>query len=77
MKRDRGVTGAVWARSGYTPVTWADCTLRDWLNGEFLNTAFTSEEQAMLRSVVVSADVEKYTVKETEPGAPLGIMCGC
>lgn len=47
------------------------------MNGEFLNTAFTSEEQAMLRSVVVSADVEKYTVKETEPGAPLGIMCGC
>lgn len=26
-------------------VTWADCTLRKWLNNEFLFTAFSSEEQ--------------------------------
>lgn len=27
------------------PVTWETCTLRKWLNNEFFNTAFTTEEQ--------------------------------
>ena len=26
------------------PVTWESCSLRSWLNGEFLDSAFTSEE---------------------------------
>ena len=26
-------------------VTWENCSLREWLNGEFLNQAFTAEEQ--------------------------------
>ena len=30
------------------PVTWETCTLRAWLNDEFLNTAFTPEEQAAI-----------------------------
>ena len=29
-------------------VTWENCTLRTWLNGEFLSTAFTPEEQARI-----------------------------
>ncbi len=29
----------------YTKITWEQCTLRTWLNGTFLNKAFTSEEQ--------------------------------
>lgn len=28
-----------------TDVTWETCTLRSWLNGEFLNEAFTTQEQ--------------------------------
>ncbi len=28
-----------------TVVTWETCTLRAWLNGDFLNTAFTEKEQ--------------------------------
>lgn len=31
-----------------TDVTWETCSLRDWLNGEFLNTAFSPEEQAAI-----------------------------
>lgn len=30
----------------YTAVTWAECTLRSWLNGTFLNRAFTPAQQA-------------------------------
>ena len=32
-----------------TDVTWESSTLRSWLNGEFLNKAFTSGEQAVIR----------------------------
>ncbi len=29
-------------------ITWEECTLRAWLNGEFLNTAFTAAEQQLI-----------------------------
>ncbi len=32
----------------YTDITWEKCSLRKWLNGEFINTAFSAEEQAKL-----------------------------
>ena len=32
----------------YGPITWEECTLRTWLNEEFLQTAFTEEEQAAI-----------------------------
>ena len=32
-------------------LTWEKCTLRGWLNGEFLQTAFSQEEQALIPSV--------------------------
>ena len=31
-----------------TSVTWENCTLREWLNDEFLNAAFTAEEQSAI-----------------------------
>ena len=34
-------------------VTWETCTLRAWLNGKFLDTAFTAAEQARIRTVCV------------------------
>ena len=37
-------------------VTWETCTLRKWLNGEFLNTAFSAEEQTRLQTVKVKAE---------------------
>ena len=37
----------------YTNVTWETCSLRAWLNDEFLNTAFTPEEQAAIQDTEV------------------------
>ena len=39
-----------------TDVTWETCSLRKWLNGTFLNDAFSEAEKAMIPSVTVSAD---------------------
>lgn len=39
-----------------TSVTWETCSLRKWLNNEFLNAAFTAEEQKLIPTVTVSAD---------------------
>ena len=39
--------------NAHTNVTWATCTLRAWLNGTFLNTAFTSAEQAAIKNTIV------------------------
>ena len=50
----------------YTDVTWATCTLRTWLNDTFLNTAFTSAEQAAIKNtMVVNEDTPYY---DTEGG---------
>ena len=40
----------------FEDVTWESCTLRKWLNGAFLNTAFSNEEKTMIPTVTVSAD---------------------
>ena len=37
-----------------TSVTWENCTLRRWLNGTFLNTAFSTSEQAKIVYSTVS-----------------------
>ena len=34
-------------------VTWETCTLRTWLNNDFLNAAFTDEEQALIATTTV------------------------
>ena len=39
-------------------VTWETCTLREWLNGAFMNETFTDEEQAQLQMVTVTPDVK-------------------
>ena len=40
----------------YAAVTWETCTLRKWLNGTFLDTAFTAEEQAAIKDITVVND---------------------
>ncbi|MBQ7220528.1 MAG: hypothetical protein IJS28_06065 [Synergistaceae bacterium] len=50
-------------------VTWEACTLRQWLNGEFLHTAFTSQEQeAISRSVFLLSldDAVKYMPNDSD-----------
>lgn len=41
----------------FTEVTWETCTLRNWLNNDFLNAAFNSSEQSRINTTyVVNAD---------------------
>lgn len=41
-------------------VTWESCSLRKWMNGTFLNNAFSAEEQAQIQSTTVSADKNPF-----------------
>lgn len=50
----------------YESVTWETCTLRSWLNDDFLNAAFTTGEQTRIPTVTVSAD--KNPSYDTNPG---------
>ena len=52
--------------TSYTDVTWETCTLRKWLNNDFINSAFTDNEKAMIPTVTVSADKNPYY--STNPG---------
>ena len=52
--------------TSYTGVTWETCTLRKWLNNDFINSAFTADEKAMIPTVTVSAD--KNPDYSTDPG---------
>lgn len=49
-----------------TDVTWENCSLREWMNGTFLNNAFSTEERALIQSTTVSAD--KNPRYSTDPG---------
>ena len=49
-----------------TVVTWESCSLREWMNGTFLNNAFSSDEQAKIATMAVSAD--KNPRFSTNPG---------
>ena len=50
----------------YTSATWETCTLRKWLNEDFLNTAFNMEEQQLLKTVTITAEANpRFT---TSPG---------
>ncbi len=53
--------------TSYTSVTWETCSLRKWLNGTFINSAFSSEERARIPTVTVSAD--KNPDYSTSPGS--------
>ena len=46
--------------------TWGTCSLRKWLNGTFINNAFSSDEQNMIQTTTVTAD--KNPSYSTFPG---------
>ncbi len=50
----------------YADVTWETCSLRKWLNGTFLEEAFSKEEQEKIPTVTVTAD--KNPKCYTDPG---------
>ncbi len=42
-------------------VTWETCSLRDWMNNDFYNTAFSDEEKSVINSVnLVNEDNQSY-----------------
>ena len=50
-------------------VTWEKCTLRAWLNGDFLNAAFTPEEQTtILMTEVDNSTAQGYGKWDTDGG---------
>ena len=52
-----------------TDITWEQSTLRSWLNGEFLNTAFSAEEQsAIMKTAVDNSQAEGYSGWNTNGG---------
>lgn len=52
--------------TSYTDVTWETCTLRRWLNNDFINAAFSAEEKTIIPTVTVSSD--KNPEYSTNPG---------
>ncbi len=52
--------------SSRTAITWETCTLREWLNNEFFNAAFSADEKAMIPTVTVLAD-ENPKYNSTHP----------
>ena len=52
--------------TSYNDVTWESCSLRKWMNGTFLNNAFSAEGQAQIQNTTVSAD--KNPQYSTNPG---------
>ena len=52
--------------AGKSSATWESCSLRSWLNGDFLNAAFTEEEREKIPAAAVPAD--RNPVYRTNPG---------
>ena len=50
----------------WSDVTWETCSLRKWLNNDFINDAFSDDEKAMIPTVTVSAD--NNPEHDTDPG---------
>lgn len=42
-------------------ITWESCTIRKWLNEDFLNVAFSDEEKAMICMVTVPPDMSSFS----------------
>ncbi len=45
-------------------VTWATCSLRKWLNNEFLNAAFSAVQQARIGTATVTEDAAEIVTEE-------------
>lgn len=53
----------------YADITWEKCTLRTWLNGTFLNKAFTAQEQkGILTTSVDNSKSQGYSSYNTNGG---------
>ena len=48
--------------------TWETCSLRKWLNADFINDAFSTAEQSKIQSTQVAADKNAY-YRSVDPGS--------
>ncbi len=56
--------------TAYAGVTWERCSLRQWLNGTFLNAAFSAEEQnRIVRSAAAADENPSYGMPPGNPTA--------
>lgn len=44
----------------YVDITWADCTLRSWLNSDFLTSAFNAKERKLIKTAKVKNNDNSY-----------------
>ena len=51
---------------GFSDMTWADCSLREWLNSDFYDSAFVNHEKKLILTTEVSD--EKNPLYGTDPG---------
>ncbi|MCR4784937.1 MAG: serine/threonine protein kinase [bacterium] len=51
---DKGLDAKPYNEDG-TDVTWANCTLRRWLNKEFVNRAFDKQEQSLIKAIKLTS----------------------
>ena len=52
-----------------TNITWENCTLRKWLNGEFINTAFTDMERILIQETKIdNGKSQGYSGYNTDGG---------
>lgn len=58
-----GLTAKPYDKDGWWPVVWENCTLRKWLNGEFLNAAFTDEEKQRLVNVNIEPECFPFLIE--------------
>ena len=63
---DKAIDCQQYNMATYADVTWESCSLRKWLNGTFLNNAFSTKEQTHILKTNVSA--EKNPKYSTDPG---------
>lgn len=54
---------------------WADCTLRAWLNGEFLQCAFTEEERSRIAQVLLANEDNPDYGTDGGPGTTDSVFC--
>ena len=59
----------------YADVTWGKCTLREWLNEEFFNCAFSEEEKNKIVTVSVSSDDHLYYNIKQSPATQDRVFC--
>lgn len=50
----------LYSKEGYDPTNWEDCALRSWLNGKFLDSAFTSKERKRISRTSVDSTKNHY-----------------